>query len=865
MNMHVASTESPTQGLAVAGELAKRLLAQLAAVLSLAIVCLALWVVYHTLQAIDLAEVWARFRALPPGSLMLALLMTAIAYLVVCGYDVLALHHIERPLPYRRVALAGFLACAFGTNLGFAVVTGGAIRYRIYTLAGLSALEIAGVTAMSAVTATLGLGFILSLSLLFGTGEAAEQALDVPEALRRTIGWIMMSFMIAYLCIAAFRPLAISTPTWSLKLPSAKTAAGQIVLGAIDLMLLGTIIYVLIPDSFRVDFFVFLGVFALAFIAGVLSHVPGGIGVFESVMLLGLPEIPPAALLGAILSFRFVYYLVPLGLAAVALATHEALHQRVRIERARELAVDWWEEIGPQVMAAVVIFAGVVLLFSGSVPAPADRLMALRDRVPLPVVELAHLMAGAVGLALVLVARGLSLRLEAAYRYAVVVLAIGIASLLFKGLIYEGAAVLVFILIALAAMRPEFRRDGSLFDQGYPMEWVSTLVSIVALTVWLSLFSYKTFAYTHELWWRFGFDAELPRSLRTTAGVLGLAAIVALVKRLRPEPISALPRSAALHDVRRIVRADRGARAGLALLGDKRFLLSEAENAFIMYRVKGKSWVAFGDPVGAPEEHERLVWAFRDLCDRHGGWPVYYLVDAERLPLYVELGLSLQKLGDEARVPLAGFSLEGPGRAALREIGERLRVQGLALEIVGSRGVPALTPELKRVSDDWLSHKERPEKGFSRGYFDPAYVAHFPCAVVRRGGRIIAFAILWVGAGKEELALDLIRYQRDAPEGILEFMVMEIMEGGKARGYRWFNLGMTPVVGPGRQALAPLWQRIGRVMYRQSEHFEDREGLRRFAEALGPVWRPKFLASPGGLRTPRILRDIASLVDRPRA
>jgi len=137
-------------------------------------------------------------------------------------------------------------------------------------------------------------------------------------------------------------------------------------------------------------------------------------------------------------------------------------------------------------------------------------------------------------------------------------------------------------------------------------------------------------------------------------------------------------------------------------------------------------------------------------------------------------------------------------------------------------------------------------------------VANFPCAVVRKDKRIIAFAVLWVSGGKEELALDLLRYHHDAPKGIVEFMVTELMVGGRARGYRWFDLGLVPLAGHERQLPDPLWQRIGC----HDEHFQDSDSHRRFAAAFDPVWRPKYLASPGGLKTTRILRDVASLASR---
>jgi phosphatidylglycerol lysyltransferase len=581
--------------------------------------------------------------------------------------------------------------------------------------------------------------------------------------------------------------------------------------------------------------------------------------------LLGLPEIAPEALLGAILLFRCVYYLAPLSLAAIVLAIHEASIQQVRIERARDTAADWLVEIGPQVMALILIFAGVVLLFSIAVPTPAERLTTLSEVLPLPVLELAHMLAGTTGVGLILLARGLSLRLEAAYRLAALLLGVGIVTLMCKGLIYEGAAVLIAILVVLFYTRPEFRRDGALFDQGYPTEWTSTLTALLAVTVWLGLLSYKPAEYSHEIWWHFDYTAEYARFLRTMSVVLVATLAIGLAILLRPDPVPDLPHAGGLEQVRFIVKQSQSARAGLALLGDKRFLFSDSGRAFIMYRVKGKSWIALGDPVGPAQERERLVLMFQELCDRYGGWPVFYLVDAEGLSLYVDLGLTLLKVGEDARVPLERFSLTGPERSELRKAHDRVLAEGVDFGIVSSHEVPALIPELTRVSNDWLAHLAATERGFSQGFFSPDYVARFPCAVVRKDKRIIAFAVLWVSGGKEELALDVLRYHRDAPPGIVEFMVTELMVGGRARGYRWFDLGLVPLAAHERQLPDPLWQRIGRMMYRQSEHFEDSDSHRRFAAALDPVWRPKYLASPGGLKTTRILRDVASLASRGQA
>ena len=162
--------------------------------------------------------------------------------------------------------------------------------------------------------------------------------------------------------------------------------------------------------------------------------------------------------------------------------------------------------------------------------------------------------------------------------------------------------------------------------------------------------------------------------------------------------------------------------------------------------------------------------------------------------------------------------------------------------------MPALIPRLERVSNDWLAHLAKTERGFA-GVLQPGIRGQVPV----RGGapgpahhRVRRPLGQW---GEEGLALDLLRYHRDAPKGIMEFMVTELMVGGRARGYRWFDLGLVPLAEHERQLPAPLWHLIGRMMYRQSEHFQDSDSHRRFAAALEPVWRPKYRASPGGLKT----------------
>lgn len=268
-----------------------------------------------------------------------------------------------------------------------------------------------------------------------------------------------------------------------------------------------------------------------------------------------------------------------------------------------------------------------------------------------------------------------------------------------------------------------------------------------------------------------------------------------------------------------------------------------------------------GDPIAPREEVVELAWAFRESCDRHGGWTVFYEVGTENLSVYLDLGLTLFKIGEEARVGLKAFSLEGSARKELRHVRNRLEKDGYTFEIKPPEEIEGVLPELKRISDAWLNAKNTREKGFSLGFFSPNYIRQFPCAVVRKQDRIVAFANLWQGAERDELSMDLMRYSAEAPDNVMDYLFIRLMLWGKEQGFRWFSLGMAPLAGlEGHPELAPIWNRLGAFVFRHGEHFYNFQGLRRYKDKYDPEWEPRYLAIPGGLKLPRVFTNIAALI-----
>ena len=327
--------------------------------------------------------------------------------------------------------------------------------------------------------------------------------------------------------------------------------------------------------------------------------------------------------------------------------------------------------------------------------------------------------------------------------------------------------------------------------------------------------------------------------------------------RAKPEPRAS---AADIARARPIIAASPWTYPNLLLAGELAVMFSDGGNAFVMYGQRRRTRVAIGEPVGPPGEAPELAARFCARCRESRRRPVFFEVREESQPLYRSLGLTLTKLGEEARVELSRFDLDAPRYAELRQAGARLRRKGCRFEIVAPREVPALIPELLQVSEAWLATKATREKGISNARFAASYLGYFPAAIVRDEARVLAFANLWQSGAHEELSVDLMRHLPDAPNGTMDFLFTQTLLWGRGEGYRWFNFGVAPLSGLEREGEVTLWDRIGTLLYRHGEHFYNFQGLRQYKEKFAPAWSPRYLASPGGVALPLVLLDVTALI-----
>lgn len=831
--------------------------------LTLLLFAIALIACRHLLSELDLYALQDSLQEVPKPALLGALAATAVGFLILLGYEWSASRYAGVKLPAKTLAFGGFTAFAIGNAIGLSLLSGGSVRYRLYARFGVGASEVAHMTLFASLSLGCALPPLAALATLSNL-PAASTALNIPEWVLGTVAFAILA-LFALLALGIYRRrlpeqpipdnLLVKAGRRTLRLPSPRLTLLQLVITALDVAAAATVLYLLLPEA--PPFGPFLLVYLLALAAGVLSHVPGGVGVFEAILLAAFADkLGAAPLAAALLLYRIIYVILPLLVACFMLLLNEAqrlIHTRQSLRVASGLAAP--------ILSVLVFMSGIVLLFSGATPEIDTRLEHIGFLIPHRLIDASHFGASLIGVLCLLLAQGLRRRLSAAWMLTTILLLVGAVLSLLKGFDWEEATILVLTASLLGLFRRSFYRPSRLTELPFSPLYLVSSICVLGASIWLLLFAYQDVPYSHQLWWQFTLDSDAPRGLRSLLGAAVLLVIVSLTWLLRTaRPVIHLPDAGELEKAAKIILASDQPDGGLALTGDKTLLFHPDDNAFLMYARRGRSLVALYDPIGPPQQRAELIWQFRDLCDVYHARPVFYQVRAENLPFYMDIGLTAIKLGEEARVDLHRFDLDAKGKEMkdLRYTWNRGTRDGLSLEIHEPGEAPMA--ELKVISDAWLTGKNVREKGFSLGRFNEDYIKHFRVAIIRFEGKPVAFANLLETHSHELSSLDLMRAHPQAPKLTMEFMMVGLIQHYKKHGYARFSLGMVPLSGLQPRRGAPLTQRLGSMLFQRGEHLYNFQGLRRFKDKFQPDWEPRYMAVPAGLDPLVALADTAALI-----
>lgn len=525
-------------------------------------------------------------------------------------------------------------------------------------------------------------------------------------------------------------------------------------------------------------------------------------------------------------------------------------------------------EATPQIFAVVVFVAGTIMIVSAVTPAFEYRLRALAGAVSPLLIDLSHFAASVIGFLLLLLSASLWRRRQGAYWATLVMLVAGAVFSLLKGLNWEEAGVLAFVAALLVPCRQAFTRRSRLVEPLRPL-WLALLIGSVGAGLWLGILVWQDVDYNDELWWSLLTDSEASGFIRAAAILSVLALGVAAVSLLSA-PGADQHRSASPEERMRALEVLRTAEhaspeSWLAALGDKALFFSPSGASFLAYAVRGRRWIVMGEPTGLIAERPDLLWAFAELADSWGGAPVFYSISQDLLGDIATLGLAVRKVGETAVVPVDSFTLEGRARQNLRTAVNRAEREGASFEVLPPGSASMLAGELQSVSDAWLNEHTGTEKAFSMGRFDLDYLDLTPLAVVRMSGpdgirSIVAFANLLPGIGlPREIAVDLMRHAPEAPHGVMDYLFIKAIQWAGSQGYSDFDLGMAPLAGLEDRRLAPLFARVGSLVFEEGGALYGFQGLRTFKAKFFPDWRARFIAAPVSTPLPLALLDVALL------
>lgn len=826
------------------------------------------------LRGLDIHALRTVLQAITLPRLVFVQLIGVTGVLAMSLYDWRAARALDIALTPRTLIRTAWIANTFNNLIGLSGLAGSGIRMLLLTGEHIEAGRAAAFSGLIMISVPVGLA-ALSWPLLL-SGTAGLERLPVPE----WSAWLALGAFAAYLpvyLVTLYRGV-LTRLLRGLAPQSASVLATLVAISTLDWLLAAAAAWVALEFSgAALPWPQFLPAFVLASALGILSLIPGGLGVFDTALVVLLAPLASGTeqLVSGVLVFRLCYYLVP-WLVAVYLGADRLMvsehWQRMALARQwREsrvlgmlrLPLGVLASLGVRVLAYLTFGGGVVLLASAAFPTLSDRLEVLNSYVPLAAIEVSHLLSVATGVLLIALSRGIAAQLRSAYQLTLALLIGGALLSLLKGIDYEEAALLLAVALLLRMQGRRFYRESYPLLSPRSLRWLASLVVAVIGFAWLGDWVHGDIPLGWDYLSRFEPALEAPRFARGLLIAASVAtAFIGWSFYRRPETTAETADAQALAEAEAVLNRHGGSEfAHLLFLGDKFLLWSPDRTAFIQYGQIRDRLVALGDPCGDPAAFDAAIIAFREYADRHDLTPCFYEISAAHLHRYHDAGFALFKLGEMAIVDLASFTTAGKRGESLRHSVNRARRGGVSFELLEQPLPPALWPQLRAVSDAWLAEHHTAEKGFSLGSYSEPYLRRSPLAVVRVAERVVAFANLMPDYGRHtELTIDLMRSHPDAPYGTMDFLFLELIQHAQRQGYRWFNLGMAPLSGVGDSRYARAGEKVARLAFEYGNRFYNYKGLRSFKEKFHPQWRSAYLAYPLLTPLPPLLIDTAALV-----
>lgn len=475
----------------------------------------AIYLLFHKLKAYSIVQIRESLDQISHWRILASIGLMIINYIILIGYDWLALIAIRKPLPLPRTALVSFIGQAVSYNFG-ALLGGTTVRYRFYSAWGFSLEEIVRLVLMLAVTFWVGALGLCGLVFLISPPDIPTELLaKMPLKDVRILGGILLSIAMTYLVMCFFIRKPVHIFGKEFVFPPPKIAILQALVAGVDLIAAAGCMYILLPGDLNITFIQFLPSYLMAQVAVVLTHVPGGVGVFELVILHMTHTPREQVVVAAVLCFRIIYFILPLLGAAVVLAVYEARERKNMLREAGR----WLSVVSHTVAAIATFVAGIILIVSSVLPTWPHVRTLLIGHVPAWMLPSAHFVCILSGALLLFVAYGLERRQAIAWKASIILLLTGIFASLFKGLNWIEALMVSMVLLCNLASQRRFYRKSFFWEERIPLRWLGGAWAVIGSAVAFGWYIYSPVLDKASLW---GFERahNVSQNYRALIGVV---------------------------------------------------------------------------------------------------------------------------------------------------------------------------------------------------------------------------------------------------------------------------------------------------------------------------------------------------------
>lgn len=574
-------------------------------------------------------------------------------------------------------------------------------------------------------------------------------------------------------------------------------------------------------------------------VIGIISMIPGGLGSFDVMMMLGLIRLGISQEIAFIwlLLFRLSYYLVPLliGVIGWLFATGKEFDKRFN-----GIPINLSKEILHKVISLLIGITGGVLVLTATVPEVFNRFQWLRRISPWNANLIAESPKIILGFLLIITSRALKNRVSRAYIPTLLIELAMIVYIFLDDFSWYSIVLIIVLFLLTLFTKSELYREQLVLSYESIIIDSFMVVFLMLLYIVVGTLSRPTYHLHHKVTDFLLFPSEKV----WISGLTGIF-IVAAVWMLYLKYLQGKKRLIGTELDERVAldiltTYGGNTQSQLIFMGDKRMWVYE-DRVLIQFAIRQDKILVMGTPSGDMSCLYEALLAFIEASDHLGYRPVFYEIDEKTTLILHELGYHFIKQGEEGHVNLSDFTLTGNKNKSKRQAANQVEKAGYRLEIIER---DELTPEyvarFREISDEWLG--KRHEKGFSLGYFDETYLSKAPIAIVCSDEKIVAFANIMPTYTKEFVTIDLMRYTNDAPNGVMDFLFIKLFEYFKAQGIEKFDLGMTPLANVGMSRRSFVSERIANLIYQFGDSLYNFEGLRNYKKKYVTSWEPRYTA-----------------------